>query len=161
MSEDTRPVWRGAAEAIGVLGVIGSLIFVALEIRQNTNAVRSATIQAISQQSYDANYRLAENSELVEIISKADNGEALTDSERRRLFAWWTAILRLNENRLQQYRLGVLDASILFDVGGRNRVYQGNSFAEYWESRKQDYSAEFQRFIDECVVSSCEAVPDR
>jgi hypothetical protein len=37
---------RGIAEILGIFGVIGSRVFVALEIRQNADAVRSATIRA-------------------------------------------------------------------------------------------------------------------
>jgi hypothetical protein len=54
---------------------------------------------------------------------------------------------------------GQLDNATLFEVGGRSRSYQSNSFAEYWEATKQNHSAEFQRFIEECVISRCDAVP--
>ncbi len=152
-------IWRETAEVLGVIGVIATLIFVALEIRQNTSAVRSATVQAISEQSFDVNMRLAEEPDLLALMRKADNQEPLTDSERDRLFTLWNAILRLNQNRFQQFRLGVLDDTTLFEVGGRNRSYQGSSFAEYWEATKQNHSVEFQRFIEECVISQCDAVP--
>ncbi len=152
-------IWRETAEVLGVIGVIATLIFVAFEIRQNTSAVRSATIQAISEQSYDSNYRLAENPDLLALIRKSDNQEPLTESERDQIFTWWNAILRLNQNRYQQFRLGVLDDATIFEVGGRSSVYQGSSFAEYWEATKQSHSVEFQRFVEECVISECDAVP--
>lgn len=152
-------IWRETAEVLGVIGVIATLIFVALEIRQNTSAVRSATVQAISEQSFDVNMRLAEEPDLLALMRKADNQEPLTDSERDRLFTLWNAILRLNQNRFQQFRLGVLDDATIFEVGGRNSSYQGASFAEYWEATKQNHSVEFQRFVEECVISECDAVP--
>ncbi len=152
-------IWRETAEVLGVIGVIATLIFVALEIRQNTSAVRSATIQAISEQSYDSNYRLAENPDLLALIRKSNNQEPLTESERDQLFTLWNAILRLNQNRYQQFRLGVLDNATIFEVGGRSSSYQGSSFAEYWEATKQSHSVEFQGFVEECVISECDAVP--
>ena len=159
MNERARPIWRETAEVIGVLGVIGSLIFVALEVRQNTNAVRSATIQAIAEQSFDLNLRTAETPELLGLWRKSNNQEPLTESERDQLRALWSATIRLNQNRYQQFRLGVLNEATLFEVGGRNPLYQGDSFAEFWEPRKQDYSVDFRRFIEACVVSRCDAVP--
>lgn len=159
MNQIAKPIWRETAEVIGVLGVISSLIFVALEIRQNTNAVRSATVQAISQESYDINMRMAETPELLALLRKSNNQEPLSDSERDELFALWNAALRLNQNRYQQFRLGVLDDTMLFEVGGRSALYQGNSFADFWEATKQIHSVEFQRFIEECVISRCETVP--
>ena len=139
---------KETAEILGVLGVIASLIFVALEIRQNTSAVRSATIQAISEGSHDSNYRLAENPDLLAIIRKADSLEPLTIGERDRLFSLYTAIMRLNQNRFQQLRLGVLDEDTLFQVGGRGRFYRGPFFAEYWAETRQDHSVEFQEFVE-------------
>ena len=151
-------IWRETAEVLGVIGVIATLIFVALEIRQNTSAVRSATVQAISEQSFDVNMRLAEEPDLLVLMRKADNQEPLTDSERDRLFTLWNAILRLNQNRFQQFRLGVLDDTTIFEVGGRNSSYQGSSFTEYWAATKQNHSVEFQRFVEDCVISECDAV---
>ncbi len=43
--------WRVFAEVTGMAGVIATLVFVAMEIRQNTAAVKSAAIQAIAAQS--------------------------------------------------------------------------------------------------------------
>ena len=41
---------RNRLELIGFISVIASLVFVGMEIRQNTTAVRGATNQAISDQ---------------------------------------------------------------------------------------------------------------
>ena len=41
---------RNTLELVGFVSVIASLIFVGMEIRQNTTAVRGATNQAISDQ---------------------------------------------------------------------------------------------------------------
>ncbi len=41
-------IWKETAEVLGVLGVIASMIFIGIEIRQNTNAVHGATLQAVS-----------------------------------------------------------------------------------------------------------------
>ena len=41
---------RQLIEIIGILSVVGSLIFVGIEISQNTTAVRGATQQAVSAQ---------------------------------------------------------------------------------------------------------------
>ena len=53
-AEAKKPKWKLLGQLLGALGVILSLIFVAWEIRQNTEAVKSATIQAISDQSIAA-----------------------------------------------------------------------------------------------------------
>ena len=48
-----------AKEMLAALGVIGSLLFVGYEIRQNTEAVRGSTIQGIADQSLQVTLALS------------------------------------------------------------------------------------------------------
>ena len=41
---------RNIIEIVGIVSVVGSLVFVGIEIKQNTSAVRGATQQAVSSQ---------------------------------------------------------------------------------------------------------------
>ena len=144
--------WKGLAEIFGTLGVIGSLIFVALEIRQNTNAVRSATIHAIAEMSYDTSMRMAENPELLAIQRAADNGEPLTIGQRDQLVSFYSGIMRIQQDRFQQYQLGILDEETVFQVGGRGRGYRSLFFAEFWEERKETYPVEFRQFMEREIL---------
>ena len=61
-------------EGIGLFSVIGSLIFVGVEINQNTAAVRGATQQEISYQISEM-YKIGiENDKIALIMDKAYNG---------------------------------------------------------------------------------------
>ena len=141
-------IWKETAEVLGVLGVIASLIFVAFEIRQNTNAVQSATIQAISEQSFELTLRSAENAELLAIMRKAEDGESLSVPERDQLSAVYRALMVLNMNRLAQMELGVLDENTVFAVGGRGPGYRSPFFAEFWAESRHRYSPEFIEFVE-------------
>ena len=44
---------REVFEIFGVLGVIGSLVFVGVEVRQNTAEIRGSTHQSVSEQIND------------------------------------------------------------------------------------------------------------
>lgn len=144
--------WKELTETLGVLGVIGSLIFVALEIRQNTNAVRSSAIQAISEQSFEISMRVAESTELRAIQRAADSGDELTADQRDQLFALYSALMRIQQNRFQQLQLGVLDEETLFQVGGRGRGYRSPFFREYWAERESTYPTEFQEFVKQEIL---------
>ena len=66
-----------AAEAISVIaniGVLAGLGFLAYEIRQNTQAIESATIQALAQQTLDASMIGVENPELRVAFARASRG---------------------------------------------------------------------------------------
>lgn len=75
--------WRSIAEILGIIGVIGSLVFVALEIRQNTDAVRSATIQGVLDQSFAVNLPPVDNRGLRDALYLAP--DELNDDQRRQL----------------------------------------------------------------------------
>jgi hypothetical protein len=58
-------------EGVGIVSVIGSLIFVGLEISQNTAAVRGATQQEISYQVSEMYKIGAENDKIASIMSRS------------------------------------------------------------------------------------------
>lgn len=146
---DTREArWKVVGSVLGGLGVIGSLVFVALEIRQNTAAVRSATIQAISEQSFTAVAQLVENADLRAAYEAATTGTDLTPEQRFHLRMFYLGIMRIQQNRYLQSQLGVLDLRSLLFVGGRGGAYSLPFFAEYWAEDRDQYPAEFQEFVE-------------
>jgi len=63
------------------VGVIAGIVFLGFELRQNTNAIRGATVQAIADQSYDSSMRVAENAELRAAIRAGREGTLTQDQE--------------------------------------------------------------------------------
>ena len=53
---------RNIIEIVGIISVVGSLVFVGIEIKQNTSAVRGATQQAVSSQVSEM-YRIVSENE--------------------------------------------------------------------------------------------------
>ncbi len=143
--------WQNTVESLGVIGVIGSLIFVAMEVRQNTDAVRSATVQAIAELSYDSTMRLVDNADLRAARMAARLG-SMTADQIEQLDSWYSALMRIQQNRLVQSRLGVLDLEDAMQIGGRAKSYREPYFANFWERRKQMYPPEFQQYIEEYVL---------
>ena len=119
-------IWKETAEVLGVLGVIGSLIFVALEIRQNTNAVRSAALQAISEQVIDWQTSFAQDEDWMRIISflQVEGGTygELNPRDRVKYQYAVNPVIRIMENRYRQMQLGVIDLAELDAGGGRGNT---------------------------------------
>jgi hypothetical protein len=145
-------IWRETAEVIGVLGIIATLIFVALEIRQNTDAVRSSTVQDISRWSYDATVLLLEYPEVIR-ARQAACSNTLTDDQRVLLFAYYNAVIRIQVNRFQQAQLGILDQDLALNLGGRGAAYSNPYFTEVWSLVKDEFDPSFVAFIEREVVS--------
>jgi hypothetical protein len=133
------------AEILGIFGVIGSLVFVAFEIRQNTDAVRSATIQALSEQSYES-IRVAIENPDVRAALRAAESDQLEGEQRQLMFLLYTAVLRISQNRYLQAELGVLDEEMSAEIGAGG-IYRFPVFTEYWAEEGDRYSAGFQDYV--------------
>ena len=142
--------WNGLAEMLGIVGVIGSLLFVAMEIRQNTNAVRSETIQGVLDQSVSVNLVPVESADLRAAIYGAP--ESLTDDQRRQVGWFYSAIVRVQLNRFSQAQVGILDQESVLELGGRGGVFQTPTFVSWWAGQGGRYSPEFEEFIDALVI---------
>ena len=108
-------------EIAGVVGLIASLGFVGMEIRQNTVAVRAATIKAVSDQAMELSLTIATDEGLSELVGRMRNeGVVRGDLEQRdnqRLAEVVAAGFRRMENVFLQVRAGILDEAALRRVG--------------------------------------------
>ena len=127
--------------------MIASLVFVAVEIRQNTEAVRSSTIQAIIDSSVAASALIIQHPDLRRARQAVCSG-TLTDDQRQQLDAFYGVMLRVQLNRYYQIQLGIVDEGEALDLGGRGGVYRSPFFREYWPTRKERYTPEFQEFVE-------------
>jgi hypothetical protein len=74
MTESARG--RTVVEAVGHLAVVLGLVFVGLEVRQNTTATRSAIQQAVFEGGVEANVTVMNNQRLRELIVMTDQDPA-------------------------------------------------------------------------------------
>jgi len=145
--------WEVVGSVLGALGVIGSLVFVAMEVRQNTEAVRSSTIQSISEQSFGAVAQLVENADLRAAFEAASTGKPLTSEQRFHLKMFYHGAMRIQQNRYLQIRLGILDQETVLFTGGRGSAYDIPFFAEYWAEESDEFPPEFGVYVDSVLLS--------
>lgn len=136
------------------LAVLASIVFLALEIRQNTEMTRAQITLGRSQN----NVALAEsqfNSDYIPgIIVKVSNGEELTRTEQYRLNAHIRAVLRVYDNDLQQYHQGLLGDHIPQTVRVLvKRFIVNNPYGrDHWEASKTSYSDHFVEIAEEVIA---------
>ena len=104
----TREHWKDLMEAAGMLAIVGSLIFVALEIKTNTES-NIITIE----QNYSCNWMLinqtvADNGILAELIEKGLAGEPLSRAELRQFDAFTRMYLTQSFHMLRLYDQGLI-----------------------------------------------------
>jgi hypothetical protein len=150
---------KALQQALAAIGVIASLVFVGVEIRQNTRAVQSTTAQAISDQAFAFNQMLAQDDDWIRIYSFLLAGGTraeLSSEDQYRHRAFLSAGLRVMENRFRQVQLGVIDASEL-EVGGGTRNtewYRSDHWLDFWKDTDQAsrWSPDFVDFMETEVL---------
>ena len=119
-------------ETIAALGVIGSLIFVGLEVRQNTSATEGATLQAISDMHTTLLLESVWDEGSVEIVGRVltgtATGPALTPAENIRMSRYYIAFLSHLENTYLQNRAGLVSDDVFQSYGWRNLIWVSPHF---------------------------------
>src|SRR5438034_2591644 len=92
-------------QIIGALAVVISLFYVAHSIRQNTNAVRSATAQAVQEHFASRYHLLAADFELSQLaVSGLRDYSSLSEPEKARFIAIFMAFLSYSQNSFLKWR---------------------------------------------------------
>jgi hypothetical protein len=142
-------------EVIGAVGVIFTLGYLAIQVRQNSAVVRAATRQAISTTQSEVGFRLAANSELRAAAMQFTNVNSTVSEAQLASHFYLRAVLRTFENQYHQYIDGTFDESIW--TGYRNSMAQ--TFAspatrEFWHAHRDLYSMEFATFIESSLFDN-------
>ena len=138
------------AEAVGAIAVVISLIYLAIQLRQNTQSVRSATYQAIVGAAAQANIALFQDRALARILRVGSEDPMQLDEDERAQFSFiCTQFFDLFENLYLQYEHGSLDDDYwLPRRGAYLDLFRTPGFAHCWAQRKEDYSRSFGGFVD-------------
>ncbi len=93
-----------AAEVVGVIAVIASLIYVAIQIRQNTSIARANIVHATSDSWMNFHGMLAGDDSLADIYRRGTLGKQLTETEVVRFEALITTYMIILEDLDHQYK---------------------------------------------------------
>lgn len=142
---------KAVRETFGFLAVVAGLVFVGFEIRQNTQAVRATTTQAIS----DQNVTLAlttMTSDLPGVLARLEAGLELTQldpSTSRSLDYFYQANLRITENRFRQVELRSIQAVALGQLGAVGSIYRSSFFQDWWFANAENFAPDFAAFMND------------
>ena len=81
-------------QILGMVGLIASLIFVGLELRQNQQVARVTAYQALAEQIASYNALLLSEPEINQIRNAALNNENLTEEDAEQYRAFWRMLRR-------------------------------------------------------------------
>jgi hypothetical protein len=135
------------------LAVLASIVFLAVEIRQNTEMTRAQITQSRAETAIVMAEMLFNSEYIPAILEKVNSNESLTYQESVRYSGWLRATLRNIDNNYQQSRRGLLgehipraSASVI-----RGFILSNQTARDYWSRNKTTFSDEFIVFVDDVL----------
>jgi len=138
-------------ELVAAIATVVTLIYLAVQLRQNTKAMRSSTFQQISAQMGQNAETIVTNPELADLLVKGLNGkDDLTPGERVRLQGLFVMSMRRIEAVYVQRRLGSIDADLAegFEKSLLPLLLTPEG-AQWWKTAKSTFHA---AFVDHVTV---------
>ena len=142
-------------ELVAAIATVLTLGYLAIQLRQNTRALRSQTFQQSSMDMSLTANAISSDGELAEIVVKASNGIGVLSPEERVRFHFWmlVAIRRFEAIYVQ----GVYGSIAPIRIEGFERsiitLLSSVGPLEWWESSKSAFSSDFVKYADEKIAT--------
>ena len=140
--------WALIAEIVGGLAIVVTLTILIVELRGNTDAIRSQTAQATFSLSFQASTFMSEAETVA--YGKLEQGGLSTLNETEYALASHVAraIFTTYDNHYYQYLQGNLDEEIHLAYQRRLLiVLSGPGKREWWNENRNLYTEAFQRYV--------------
>ena len=137
-------------ELVGGIAVIATLVYLALQVRQNTSAIRATSAQAFADSINQMNIGAASSDEAAHFVRLIyEDPSALTEDQRTRADFGALAICRTYESALLQVELGTYDPQTTEMIRKQiQRTFALDYFREWWHRRQFDFTDRFVEFVE-------------
>jgi len=144
------------SQIIGVGAIFASLVFVGLQIRQNTLTTRAASHNAVSNSLNEVNRMFAENADLTKIwLTGMADRQTLTPEERWRFDSAMRAYMHVVETMYIQASLGTGDKSVLrAEEEGIKALFGSPGMRAWWAENPYGFCPEFRGYVAKLAQSA-------
>jgi hypothetical protein len=146
------------AEIIGGIAIVFSLIFVGMQIRQNSEVSEINAYQDLISQITLMNSLRVQDAEFADLFWRFDHGEQpRNDSERARLEAFLYMVFRHGDLAYRQYDKGLIDRDGLISVLAPTRTFLNTDLGkQIWAILSPSLQPDYVAFVKE-VGLLCDA----
>jgi hypothetical protein len=143
--------WASVAEIASAVAVVASLVYVGVEIRQNTAATQASTAQALLDYGRAHSDAFINNPDTAKLI---DTGEvdpsSLTPLERRRFYEFTTWRFSVWELTFLNHAAGLVDDDLWsgWDAYFRRIISGKRGYSLFWSDTREQWDAGFMKYID-------------
>ena len=149
-------------QILGGIGVIGSLIYVAIQIRNNSRAVRAATVLQISHTMMSSLFNMANSAELTGLVLRGgDDLSSLDRLDKARFRFHAMFILSFNQNIFIQHKIGTLKSDDWQSFKADLTSYFAMTGARAaWPLVRARFHPDFQAYVDLIVEQAATAATE-
>ena len=137
---------------IANIGVIGSIIFLGLEMQQNTEMMQSQTRNSIVENQLSVYEKMIENPGLFDIADKRSANLDVTNAEGQQLHVFILSQLRIWENEFYQYQIGLYAAE---EFEARKiwwgRIMRRPVNLQTWRVEQETFYPDFRIYMNELL----------
>ena len=140
------------ATLVANIGVIGGILLLAFELRQNNELIEAEARLNRTNMAIDAWRVTAEHGDLTEIREKEKRGEELSSAESRRIDALVMSIFLVGEWTFKEHPIDSSELNQVREV----QLYNFRNSPEYgrvWGERKQTFDPAFVKWMEDYVVN--------
>jgi hypothetical protein len=137
-------------ELVSSVAVIISLVYLAMQVRSNTETSRTTTYQAIVSDFGAVNSSVASSPELSGIFSEAlERYQDLEPNDQARMSQLFYMTFRCFENIFYQHRKGYLEEELWIGWARLMVTYfRRPGFQAWWRLRRDVFSDKFAKFLE-------------
>jgi hypothetical protein len=145
--------WEALAaigEIVGAVGVIATLGYLAIQIRQNTKSLRASTFQGAVRDVVETLDQVAGDAELTRIWFTGIRGfESLPLEERQRFSVYTTSLFRRLENVVYQTDQGMLDPACWEGLRAnlKHTLSQPGGIA-WWKRARHLFNQQLREYVE-------------
>lgn len=144
------------SDLVGAVAVVASLVFVGIQLKSNTKALRLSSTNTVVEQFTDGLARLSENIEQAELLYKGVPAPETLEGVDAYRFSLQIQVYMLNyANFYFQYKSGAMDDDIFTSLDSQMRNFCNTpGLTAYWRKSGGNYPASFRKYIEESVLGN-------
>ena len=146
--------WASLAEVTAAVAVVASLLYVGVQIRQNTRSAKLAAVLAVQDGIGRLEAFIIQDPEFARLLARGRAGDELSGDERLRLVIFYRHTLRTWQSAFYHHRSLALDDSIWVPLAkGMASILQNDSgLREQLEREKFILDSSFAEFCERLVA---------
>jgi hypothetical protein len=139
-------------EIIGAAGVIASLVYLSVQIRQSNKVAKAQITKDLYLASRQAIMDIANDKNLVKIYTELRKYE---NEDLGRKYTFYQSFFRLYELQHILNEQGLLEENMAVSYSLIIKwFYSTEGFPEYWESAQKEFNPDFVRYVKDLVKES-------